>query len=109
MLSLDEDMAAVFYSTDFATTFTRQRPLAPDADVVAIFGVADGEALDSRAMAVTRTVQMPASQDVRADDVLVVKLGAAQPGLVVGTQFRVLDMPQRMNDGMEMQALLGSV
>ena len=42
MLDLEEDMAAVFYGPDFATTFTRQRPLVADVDVVAIIGVEIG-------------------------------------------------------------------
>ena len=75
MLNLEEDMTTVFYGSDFANTFTRQRPMVTDVDVSVIFGVVDAEALDGRAMAATRKVQMPATQDVRADDVLV----ATQP------------------------------
>ena len=71
MLNLEEDMTTVFYGPDFANTFTRQRPAAADVDVTVIFGVVDEEALDGRSMAATRKVQMPATQDVRADDVLV--------------------------------------
>ena len=67
MLDLEEDMTAVLYGPDFANTFTRQRPSVADVDVVAIFGVVDTEALDGRAMAATRKVQMPVTQDVRAD------------------------------------------
>lgn len=102
-------MATVFYGPDFATTFTRQRPLVADVDVVLIFGVVDAEALDGRAMAATRKVQMPATQDVRADDALVAKQAIPALGIAAGARFRVLDTPQRVNDGMEMEALLGSV
>ena len=109
MLDLEEDMAAVFYGPDFATTFTRQRPSVADVDVVLIFGVVDKEALDGRAMAATRKVQMPVTQDVRADDVLVAKAAIPALGIAVGARFRVLDNPQRVTDGMEMEALLGSV
>lgn len=109
MLDLEEDMAAVFYGPDFATTFARQRPLVADVDVVLIFGVVDEEALDGRAMAATRKVQMPATQDVRADDVLVAKEAIPLLGIAVGARFRLLDNPQRVNDGAEMEALLGSV
>lgn len=109
MLDLKEDMAAVFYGPDFATTFTRQRPSVADVDVVLIFGVVDEEALDGRAMAATRKVQMPATQDVRADDVLVAVQAIPGQNIAVGARFRVLDNPQRVNDGMEMEALLSSV
>lgn len=109
MLDLEEDMAAVFYGPDFATTFSRQRPSVADVDVVLIFGVVDEEALDGRAIAATRKVQMPASQDVRADDVLVAVQAIPGQNIAAGARFRVLDNPQRVNDGMEMEALLGSV
>lgn len=109
MLDLEEDMATVFYGPDFAVTFTRQRPSVADVDVTVIFGVVDVEALDGRAMAATRKVQMPVTQDVRADDVLVAKAAIPGHGIAVGARFRVLDNPQRVNDGMEMEALLGSV
>ena len=69
----------------------------------------DAEALDGRAMAATRAVRMPATQDVRADDVLVAAQAIAGHGIAQGARFRVLDNPQRVNDGMEMEALLGSV
>lgn len=109
MLDLEEDMATVFYGSDFATTFTRQRPSVADVDVTAIFGVVDEEALEGRAMAATRKVQMPVTQDVRADDVLVAKAAIPALNIAAGARFRVLDNPQRVNDGMEMEALLGSV
>lgn len=109
MLNLEEDMATVFYGADFATTFTRQRLAVADVDVTVIFGVVDEEALDGRAMAATRKVQMPVTQDVRADDVLVAKEAIPALTIAVGARFRVLDNPQRVNDGMEMEALLGSV
>ena len=109
MLNLEEDMTTVFYGPEFATTFTRQRPAAADVDVAVIFGVVDAEALDGRAMAATRKVQMPATQDVRADDVLVAVQAIPGQGIAVGARFRVLDNPQRVTDGMEMEALLGSV
>ena len=109
MLDLEEDMAAVFYGPDFATTFTRQRPSVADVDVVLIFGVVDEEALDGRAIAATRKVQMPATQDVRADDVLVAVQAIPGQNIAAGARFRVLDNPRRVSDGMEMEALLGSV
>ena len=109
MLDLDNDMATVFYGADFTATFTRQRAATADVNVVLIFGVVDEEALDGRAMAASRLVRMPATQDVRADDVLVAVHAIPGQGIAVGARFRVLDNPQRVNDGMEVEALLGSV
>lgn len=109
MLDLEEDMASVFYGSDFASTFTRHRPSVADVDVTVIFGVVDEEALDGRAMAATRKVQMSATQDVRADDMLVAKDAIPGHHIAAGARFRVLDNPQRVNDGAEMEALLGSV
>lgn len=109
MLDLEEDMASAFYGPDFTSTFTRQRPAAADVDVAVILGVVDEEALDGHAMAATRKVQMPVTQDVRADDVLVAKEAIAGHGIAMGSRFRVLDNPRRVLDGMEMEALLGSV
>ena len=109
MLDLENDMATVFYGADFTATFTRQRAATADVNVVLIFGVVDEEALDGRAMAASRLVRMPATQDVRADDVLVAVHAIPGQGIAAGARFRVLDNPQRVNDGMEMEALLGSV
>lgn len=108
MLDLEEDMAAVFYGADFAATFTRQRPLAADAEVTGILGTTDEDALEGRAIASTRTLRMPAIADVRADDVLVAQQAIAAMGVAQGARFRVLDVPRRVNDGMEAEALLGS-
>lgn len=109
MLGLQEDIAAVFFGADFASPFTRLRPLAPDVEVVGILGVTDEDALDGRAIASTRTLRMPATADVRADDVLVAVQAIAGVGVEQGARFRVLDQPLRCNDGMETEALLGSV
>ncbi len=108
-MDLEEDMALVFFGTDFAHTFTRQRPLVADVDVVAILGVADAEALDGRVIAAARTLRMPATADVRADDVLLAVQAIPGMGVAVGARFKVLEPPQRVNDGMEAEALLGSV
>lgn len=109
MLDLEADLAAVFFGADFATPFTRQRPLVADVQVLGILGVTDEEALDARAIASTRSLRIPATADVRADDVLVAVQAIPAAGVAQGTKFRVLDMPQRVNDGMEYEALLGSV
>lgn len=109
MLHLEEDMATVFYGPDFAVTFTRQRAHAADLDVVAIFSVVDADALDGHAIAATRKLQMPAAQDVRAEDVLVAKEAIPDQRIAIGEKFLVLDNPKRVSDGAEMEALLGSV
>ncbi len=106
---IQDDLAAVFYSADFSVTFARHRPGVEPVDVPVILGITDDEALEGRAWAATRTVQMPATQDVRADDVLVAAHAIPGTGIAAGSAFRVLDMPRRLNDGLEMEALLGSV
>lgn len=108
MLDLAEDLATVFFGPDFATPFTRQRHAAADVPVVVIIGVADDEALDGRALATTRTALMPATADVRADDVMVAVQAIPGTGIAAGQRFTVLDTPRRTVDGAEMEALLGS-
>lgn len=108
MLDLEEDLATTFYGADFAAIFTRQRPAAADVAMALIIGTADEEALEGRALATTRTALMPATADVRADDVLVATQALPGLGVVVGQRFVVLDVPRRIVDGMEMEALLGS-
>lgn len=107
MLDLTDDMATVFYGDDWATTWLRQRPPAADQVVVGIFGVADEAALDGRAVAAARVLRMPSVADVRADDVLMATVAIPDLGVVPGARFRVLDVPMRVGDGAEMEALLG--
>jgi hypothetical protein len=109
MLDLEADMDTVFFGPDFATTFTRHRPPAADLNVVAILGVADEEALGGHVVTAARTLRMPATVDVRADDVLLVTQVMPGMGVSVGDRFTVIDEPRRVTDGMEMEALLGSV
>lgn len=108
MLDLEEDLAAVFFGADFASPFTRQRPMASDVQVSVIVGALDDDALDGRAIATTRVARMPATADVCADDVLVAVQAIGSLGIAAGQRFRVLDVPRRVNDGMELEALLGS-
>ena len=108
MLDLEADMDTVFFGTDFAATFTRQRPPAADLSVVAILGVADEEALGGHVVTATRALRMPATVDVRAGDVLLVTQVMPGMGVSVGDRFTVIDEPRRVTDGMEMEALLGS-
>jgi hypothetical protein len=109
MLDLAEDLSTVFYGPDFTAIFTRQRPAVVDVQVAVIIGVADADALDGRAIATTRTVLMPATADVKADDVMVAVQEIPGTGITAGQRFKVLDVPRRVVDGMEMEALLGSV
>ena len=108
MLDLDDDMATVFFGTDYAHTFTRQRPGVADVDVVGILGVEDALALQERVMAPARTLRMPATADVRVDDVLVAVQAVPALRVAAGDRFRVLAPVQRVNDGAELEALLGS-
>jgi hypothetical protein len=101
------DLAAVFYGPDFAPLFKRVRPSAADLDVRLILGTVDGEVLEGRSLAATRTARFVAGQDVRADDKLVA-VEDGGPGVPIGTAFRLLEAPQRVNDGLEVEALLGS-
>lgn len=105
-------MERVFFGPDFALRLTRQRPGVGDQQVLAILAVADEQALDGRSLAATRSALLPASADLRAGDVLVAGPDVAQfEGLPVaaGERLRVLEAPRRVNDGMEQEALLGSV
>lgn len=106
---LASDIDSVFFGADFASTFTRHRPTADDAAFAAILGIADDEALDGRSLAMVRALRLPASVDLRADDVVTAVHAIPTMGVPAGAQFRVLEMPLRVNDGMELEALLGSV
>lgn len=106
MLDLAGDLASVFFGADFATPFTRQRPGVADVRLNAIVGAVDSDALESRAMSAVRTAHFASGQDVRADDKLIVQQTSFQ--VVAGTAYRVLDTPRRVNDGLELEALLGS-
>lgn len=106
MIDFADDLAAVFFGADFASPFTRQRPGVADVTVMAIVGAVDSDALEGRAMSAVRSAHFAAGQDVRADDRLIVQQTSFQ--IVAGTAYRVLDTPRRVNDGLELEALLGS-
>jgi hypothetical protein len=101
------DLATVFYGPDFAIPFSRVRPVAADVTVMVILGAVDEEVLERRAIAAVRTARFMAGQDVRADDRLVA-LQADGVDVQIGTTFKVLEKPRRVNDGLEVEALLGS-
>lgn len=107
MLDLEADLSAVFFGADFATPFTRQRPDVADVTVMAIVGAVDRDALEGRAMSAVRSAHFAAGQDVRAADKLIAQQ-VAGPDVPAGTAYRVLDTPRRVNDGLELEALLGS-
>lgn len=108
MLDLDHDMQAVFYCSDFALQLKRVRPGVEDLVFQGIVGMTDREALDGHAMATSRTLQCPGLVDLRAYDVVQLLEAVPQLGLAEGSRFRVLDMPERVNDGAELLVLLGS-
>ena len=107
MIDHAHDLATVFYGPDFASLFTRVRPAAAEVEVRLILGAVDEEALERRAYAAVRTARFPVGPDVRADDKLVA-LESAGPDVPIGSAFKVLENPRRVNDGLELEALLGS-
>ncbi|CAN5857980.1 hypothetical protein BH11PSE13_BH11PSE13_12190 [soil metagenome] len=108
MIDHAHDLAAVFYGPDFASPFVRSRPGADDLTVMGILGAVDEEALDGRAFAAERSLAFAAGQDVRVGDHIVCTVDIG-PDVLAGTTFRVLEQPKRVNDGLELEALLGSV
>jgi hypothetical protein len=109
MLDLDRDLREVFYGDDFALTFSIERQGAVVGTAAGILGVIDDEALDGRVIAAERTLRLPSIHDLRDRDVLIMQADEPTIGVRVGDRFRVLDAPQRVNDGSEMEALLSSV
>ena len=107
MIDHAHDLAAVFFGPDFASLFNVERAGVSVGEVRFILGETDEEALENRAVATTRTARFAGGQDVRADDRLVA-MEATGAEVPVGTVFKVLDRPKRVNDGLEMEALLGS-
>jgi hypothetical protein len=106
MLDLYADLAAVFFGPDFAAPYTRRRPGAADITIMLVTGAVDEKALDGRAMSAVRVAHFAAGQDVLAGDKLLAQ--QASPDAPAGTAYRVLDAPARLNDGLEIEVLLGS-
>lgn len=109
MLDLDRDLREVFYGDDFALTFSIERQGAVVGTAAGIIGVIDDDALEGRVIAAERTLRLPSNHDLRERDVLTMQTDEPTIGLRVGDRLRVLAPPQRVNDGSEMEALLGSV
>lgn len=109
MLDLDRDLREVFYGGDFALAFSIERQGAVVGSAAGILGVIDDEALDGRVFAAERTVRLPSMHELLERDVLIMLADEPTIGLRVGDRFRVLAEPKRVNDGSEMEALLGSV
>lgn len=109
MLDLDRDLREVFYGEDFALVFEIERQGVVVGTAAGIIGVIDDEALDGRVIAAERTLRLPSIHDLRERDVLIMQSDEPTIGLCVGDRLRVLAPPQRVNDGSEMEALLGSV
>lgn len=106
MLDLHADLAAVFFGSDFAAPYTRRRLGAGDLTVMVVIGAVDEKALEGRAMSAVRVAHFASGQDVRADDKLIAQQDGS--GAPAGTAYRLLETPRRMNDGLEVEALLGS-
>lgn len=109
MLGFDDDMHSVFFGGDFAATFERQRAGVAVQAVRGILGVLDDEALDGRVIAAARVLRLPAGSDLRAGDLLQTQQAQPALGVAAGALFKVLEPPLRVNDGAELEALLGSV
>ena len=109
MQDMDHDLQQVFYGEDFALRLLRVRPGADDLEFRGIVGVADEDALENRVITTARSLQCPATVDLRADDAVRALEASPTQGIAAGDKFRVLDVPERINDGAELEALLGSV
>lgn len=109
MLDLDRDLREVFYGDDFALAFSIERQGAVVGSAAGILGVIDDEALDGRVFAAERTLRLPSMHELRERDVLIMLADELTLGVRIGDRFRVLAEPKRVNDGSEMEALLGSV
>jgi len=109
LADLAADLRAVFYGSDFATDWLRHRAGTPTETVTGILGVADDDALQGRVIATARVLRLPAGGDLRADDELQALAAIPDLGIAVGTRLRALDAPRRVNDGAEVELLLGSV
>lgn len=108
MRYIDRDMSNVFFCDDFALRFTRERVGVPSLEISGILGIEDVDALEDRAVAARRTLLLPAGTDVRPDDVLHALTADGGQRINVGDRFVALDVPRRVNDGAEMEVLLGS-
>lgn len=107
MIDLASDLAAIYAGPEFAKRFDRVRTAVPNLEVRLIMGSGDDDALEGRAVALVRKASFALGTDVRVDDMLVA-LEAVDPLTPAGTVLRVIDHPRRINDGLEVEALLGS-
>lgn len=109
MLGFEDDMRDVFFGSDFAGRVCGLRAGAVVGEVAGILGIADDQALEGRVVAAARTLRYPASIQLRVDDIVECLDAFPMQNVAAGTRFRVLEVPKRVNDGAEMEALLGSV
>lgn len=109
MLDFQDDIAKVFFGTDFAARFRCVRADVEVGEIRGIFGLSDNTALEGRARAAERKLHLPATIDVQLDDLLECLDDMPAQGVPAGTRFKVLERPQRVNDGAEMSVKLGSV
>jgi hypothetical protein len=104
VIDLQADIEAIFYGPDFAAAFMRRRVGVADLPLRLILGTADVDVLDARATAASRKATFPASKDVRLHDQLVAVEAVA--GYPAGAVFTLLERPERVNDGLEMEVYL---
>ncbi len=109
MIDVADDLEHVFYGADFAATFLRRRAATQDKVVQGILGIVSEEAFDGRVTAPARVLRLPVASDVRRGDVLIVQTGMPSQGVPVGAAYKVLEPPQQVGDGSEIEAQLGSV
>ena len=106
---MQADMDTVFFGadSDFASAWQCTRNGVATVTVQGILGIADEDALESRAITAVRVLRLPASADVRASDILTAMTALPTQGVLLGDRFVVLDAPQRVGDGAEIDVHLG--
>lgn len=97
-MAVETDLSDFFDADEFAVMVTRQRASVADVNFLAIIGVTDEDALQSRATAAARSLHWATGPDVREDDTIVI--AATGPMAVFNGSYRVRE-PRRVNDGAE--------
>ncbi len=106
MIDLEADMANVFYGSDFASAFVRQRAGVADQTVHGIPGRQDKDALDGHVLAAQRQLLVPASAGLKRDDTLTAVAAVPQWAAQANDVFEVLDL-EHVGDGTEVLAQIG--
>lgn len=106
MIDFEADMANVFYGSDFACAFVRQRAGVANETVKGIPGRQDKEALDGHVLAAQRQLLLPASAGLKRDDTLTAVADVPQWSAQANDVFKVLDL-EHVGDGTEVLAHIG--